>query len=127
MRQTDLVDTERGIGLDAVIPRGMRLMYVPIPSVGYHEIVPGAYVDLLAHDPNGETYVVAQGLFVVASVPATDLEPVQLGLIADMDTCIATLNALHTPELELTPLLRAVDDDGPANYGPIQPFPVEDG
>lgn len=82
VRRERLADPENGIGLNAVLPRGMRAISIEIAdaqALGGH-LEPGSFVDIAATFlPDGDedqiaTHTVAQGLFVLA----VNEKPVQL-------------------------------------------------
>lgn len=115
--QVALASVVEGRGLHALLPRKMRLLYVPIGSVAYHQVAPGMYVDLLGHQVAGGRSVVAQGLFVMAVIPGKGPNPTELGIVVDADTASDVVAAMHTEGLALTPVVRPVGDVLPGDYG----------
>ena len=112
-----LASPEEALGLEVLIPRGTRLIWVPVDGLEHRGVEAGTYVDLVGHHPVDGPEVVAQGLFVMAVRTATELDPAHIALVADSRTGIDVAGAITTTDLLLTPVLRPKSGYRRADFG----------
>ncbi len=94
-----MADPESGLGVQAVVPRGMRA--VPFESLGGLPTKAGMYLDLWWNPPNGPPCAVAQAVFVLAPNRRMDTPDGGNSLLLGNEQIPQVLTAMDHPSFRL--------------------------